>query len=273
LGAKPPQIEALNQRLGWNDPLITQYFRWAASAARGDLGTSLIDGHDIGSAILTRLPVTASLAAGATLVSAIAGIGMGVVAAVKGGVTDKIINAFAGLAASLPAFWVGIVLVYFLAVQAGLFQATGYVSFAESPAKWFSSLFLPVLTLAIGGSSFIARQTRASMLDALTQEYIRTLRATAMPTWRILYVHALRYASLPIVAGVALQFIALFGGSVIAEQLFALPGLGSEIQKAVGTNDGPTVQGVVLVSTLIVVAVNLLLELSTLFLDPKLRTR
>ncbi|GAA1964341.1 ABC transporter permease [Microbacterium deminutum] len=273
LGATPDEIAAENQTLGWNDPLVVQYLRWAAGAVRGDFGTSLIDGHDIGGDLLARLPVTVSLAAGGTLVSAILGITLGVAAAVRGGATSKTVNTFAGISVALPAFWLGIILVFFLAVQFPIFPASGYVPITQSPSLWASSLFLPVLTLAIGGAAFIARQTRASMIDALSQEHIRTLRATATPTNRILYVHALRYASLPIVASVALQFIALFGGSVVAEQLFALPGLGNAIQKAVGTNDSPSVLAVVVVATLVVILVNLLLEFVTLLLDPRLRAQ
>jgi peptide/nickel transport system permease protein len=172
---------------------------------------------------------------------------------------------------ALPAFWIGVIFVYLFAVQSSVFPATGYVPFDVSPQDWALSLALPVLTLAVGGAAFIARQTRASMLEALQQEHIRTLRATATPTWKILYVHALRYASLPIVAGIALQFIGLFGGSVIAEQLFAMPGLGQAVQTSVSTHDAPAVQGVVVIATVVVVAVNLVLELATKFLDPKLR--
>jgi peptide/nickel transport system permease protein len=273
LGAKQAQIDAVNQKLGWNDPLPTQYLRWASHAFRGDFGTSLIDGHDIGADILARLPVTASLAAGGTALSSVVGVLLGVLASVRGGKVDRTVNLWTGVAASLPPFWLGIILVFVFAVQASLLPASGYVPFGQSPTLWASSLFLPVVTLAIGGSAFIARQTRVSMLDALSQEHIRTLRATATPPWRIFFVHALRYASLPIVAGIALQFIALFGGSVVAEQLFALPGLGNAIQKAVGSNDGPSVQAVVVVATLVVIVINLLLELTTALLDPKLRTR
>lgn len=270
-GATPAEIVAYNQKIGWNDPLVLQYLRWLGGALHGDLGVAFTDGRNIGDDILTRLPVTASLAVGATLVSAILGIVLGVTAAVRGGAVDRIVTAFTGIIVAVPAFWLGIVLVFVLAVQNPLLPATGYIPFGDSPSGWATSLILPVATLGLGGAAFVARQTRASMIDALTQEHIRTLRATGTPTWRILYIHALRFASLPIVAGIALQFIALFGGSVIIEQLFALPGLGLDIQAAVGQSDAPVVQGVVVIATAVVVAVNLLLELASAFLDPKLR--
>ena len=270
-GATQQAIDEVNVRLGWSDPLPVQFLRWLGSAAQGDFGVSLIDGRSVSSDLASRLPVTAALAAGATLLSAVLGIGLGVTAAVRGGLVDRIVGAVCGLAVALPAFWIGIIFVYLFAVQSSVFPATGYVPFEVSPQDWALSLALPVITLAVGGAAFIARQTRASMLEALQQEHIRTLRATATPTWKILYIHALRYASLPIVAGIALQFIGLFGGSVIAEQLFAMPGLGQAVQTSVSTHDAPSVQGVVVVATVVVVAVNLVLELATKFLDPKLR--
>ncbi|MDE8588753.1 ABC transporter permease [Arthrobacter sp. NQ4] len=270
-GASQEAIDEVNQRLGWNDPLPAQFITWLGSAVQGDLGVSLIDGRSVSTDLASRLPVTASLAAGATILSAILGIALGVTAAVRGGVLDQAIGGFVGLLVALPAFWVGVIFVYLFAVQSSIFPATGYVPFDVSPQDWALSLALPVITLAVGGAAFIARQTRASMLEALQQEHIRTLRATATPTWKILYVHALRYASLPIVAGIALQFIGLFGGSVIAEQLFAMPGLGQAVQTSVSTHDAPAVQGVVVIATVVVVAVNLVLELATKFLDPKLR--
>nr|WP_231386230.1 ABC transporter permease [Arthrobacter sp. 131MFCol6.1] len=270
-GATQQAIDEVNVRLGWSDPLPVQFFRWLGSAAQGDFGVSLIDGRSVSADLASRLPVTAALAAGATLLSAVLGIGLGVTAAVRGGLVDRIVGAVCGLAVALPAFWIGIIFVYLFAVQSSVFPATGYVPFEVSPQDWALSLALPVITLAVGGAAFIARQTRASMLEALQQEHIRTLRATATPTWKILYIHALRYASLPIVAGIALQFIGLFGGSVIAEQLFAMPGLGQAVQTSVSTHDAPSVQGVVVVATVVVVAVNLVLELATKFLDPKLR--
>ncbi|GAA2144965.1 ABC transporter permease [Arthrobacter humicola] len=270
-GASQEAINRVNEKLGWSDPLPAQFFRWLGSAAQGDFGVSLIDGRSVSADLANRLPVTAVLAAGATLLSAVLGIALGVTAAVRGGMVDRIVGAVCGLAVALPAFWIGIIFVYLFAVQSSVFPATGYVPFEVSTQDWALSLALPVITLAVGGAAFIARQTRASMLEALQQEHIRTLRATATPTWKILYVHALRYASLPIVAGIAVQFIGLFGGSVIAEQLFAMPGLGQAVQTSVSTHDAPSVQGVVVVATVVVVAVNLVLELATKFLDPKLR--
>lgn len=269
--ATPEQVEAYNTEIGWNDPWVVQYSRWVGEVLSGNLGVSLIDGRDIADDISKRLPVTAALAVFGTLLSAIIGIVMGVTAAVRRGAADRAITVTSGIMLSLPAFWVGVLLVYVFAVQLHLLPATGFVPFERDPQLWARSLVLPVLTIAITSAAGIARQTRASMSDSLTQEHMRTLRAVGTPMRRIVYVHALRGASLPILATIAVQFIVLFSGSVVIEILFALPGIGQAMQAAVGSADLPFVQALVLVATLVVVIVNLALELLTRALDPKLR--
>lgn len=269
--ATPEQVRDYNQSIGWYDPWIVQYASWIGQVLQGDLGVSLIDGRAIDADIAKRLPVTAALAVFGTLLSAVLGIAMGVAAAVRGGAVDRAITVISGIMLSLPAFWVGVLLVYFFSVQARLLPATGFVPFQSNPEGWARSLVLPVLTIALTAAAGIARQTRASMAESLTQEHMRMLRAVGTPTSRIIYVHALRGASLPILASIAIQFIVLFGGSVIIEVLFALPGIGQAMQAAVGSADLPFVQALVLVATLVVVVVNLALELLTVALDPKLR--
>ena len=267
----PDQVHQYNVDIGWYDPWVMQYLGWVGQVSQGNLGVSLIDGRDIAADIMKRLPVTAALAVFGTLFSAVLGIVLGVVAAVRGGTADRVITVILGIMLSLPAFWVGVLLVYIFAVQTRLLPATGFVPLANDPEAWARSLVLPVITIALTSAAGLARQTRASMAESLTQEHMRTLRAIGTPTYRIIYIHALRGASLPIIASVAINFIILFGGSVIIEVLFALPGVGQAMQSAVGSADLPMVQALVLVATLVVVAVNLALEFLTRFLDPKLR--
>lgn len=269
--ATPAQVHAYNAKIGWYDPWVVQYVNWMGQVLRGNLGTSLIDGRDIGADISQRIPVTAALAVLGTIFSCAAGIAMGIAAAVRGGAIDRGITATSGVLLSLPAFWVGVLLVSVFAVQLRILPATGFVPFADSPQDWARSLVLPVLTIAVTSMAGIARQTRASMGEALTQEHMRSLRALGTPTRRIVYVHALRSASLPILASIGIMFIILFGGSTVIEVLFALPGIGQEMQVAVGSADMPMVQALVLVATVVVVIVNLVLELLTRVLDPKLR--
>ncbi|WP_219417414.1 ABC transporter permease [Pseudonocardia nigra] len=268
-GVDDEAIRAVNERIGWYDPLLHQFWNWFGPAVRGDLGESLIDGRSIGADLAARLPVTAAVA---TVVSGVVGIVLGVTAAVRGGRLERVITAGSGVALSLPAFWVGILLVYVVAIQGGLLPATGWVPLAESFSGWLQGLVLPVATLAIAGSAIIARTARGGMVEALRQEHIRTLEATGTPPWRLRYVHALRFASVPVVSVLGVQFIALFGGTIVIEQLFALPGLGQAAQSAIVSHDFPAVQGVVVVATVVVVVTNLLLDLVVAALDPKVRT-
>jgi peptide/nickel transport system permease protein len=271
-GATAEEIAAENAELGWDRPLYVQFFDYLGSLVQGDLGTSLIDGRDIASDLADRLPVTSSIALLATIFSGIIGVLVGVTAAVRGGRFGKFITSSSGIALSLPAFWVGVLLVYFLSLQLQLLPATGYVPFTTNPVAWFDSILIPVLTLTVGGAAIIARTAAVGMREAFKQEHIRTLRAMGTPEWRIRYVHALRFASVPVVSVLGIQFIALFGGSVIIENLFALPGLGQASQAAAVSSDYPALIGVVIIATLVVVIINLLLDLVIAWLDPKVRT-
>jgi peptide/nickel transport system permease protein len=270
-GATAAEIAAQNEALGWNRPLPTQFVDYLGHLVRFDLGTSLIDGRDIGADLSDRLPVTGSIALFATLLSGVVGIVIGVTAAVRGGRLGRGITTGSGVALSLPAFWVGVLFVYLFSLQLGWLPATGYVDFSVDPAAWFQSLLLPVITLTVGGAAIVARTANAGMREALAQEHVRTLRAMGTPEWRIRYVHALRFASVPVVSTLGIQFIALFGGSVIIENLFALPGLGQASQNAASASDFPALVGVVVIATAVVVVINLLLDLLVAALDPKVR--
>lgn len=273
IGATAEEIDAENERLGWNRPLLTQYADGLVGIAQLDFGQSLISRSDVGDQLRDRLPVTASVSIFAALVAGVTGTAMGVTAAVRGGRTARLVDAFAGLSLSLPSFWLGVVLVYLFAIRWDVLPATGYSPFGDGIGAWAQSITLPVITLAIGGAAVIARMAAAGMREALAREHITTLRAVGTPEWRIRYVHALRAASLPIVGVLGVQFIVLFGGSVIIENLFALPGLGQAALSGATGNDFPILIGVVVLSTAVVVVTNLVLDLVTAALDPKLRTR
>src|SRR3954454_13266209 len=182
-GATPAEIAAKNTELGWDRPLAVQFFDYLGALVRGDLGTSIIDSRDIGKDLATRLPVTGFIALFATLLSGIVGVVLGVTAAVRGGRFGTFITSSSGVALSLPAFWVGILLVYVLSIQLGWLPATGYVAFADDPVGWAKSLLLPVLTLTRGGAAVIFSKAGAGVRRAMRQEHIRTLRAMGTPQW------------------------------------------------------------------------------------------
>lgn len=266
-------VNELNEELGWNRPLPVQFVDGLGDLARLDLGTSLINGGDVKEDLKDRVPVTTSVAVLATLVSGVLGTLIGVAAAVRGGFAAKLANLGAGLALSIPAFWLGAILAYLLAIKFDIFPATGYTNLRDDPRGWLTSLALPVITLGVGSSAIVSRQAAVGMRDALAREHIMTLRAVGTPEWRIRYIHALRLAGLPIVAILGVQFVVIFGTSVVIERLFVLPGLGQAGQAAAASSDFTSLTGVVVVSAAVVVLMNLVLDVVLAALDPKLRTR
>jgi peptide/nickel transport system permease protein len=269
----PTTIKAFNDSIGWNDPLIVQFIDWLRMLLSGSLGVSYIDNRDLSIEIVTRIQVTAYISLAAIVLTAILGVVVGVTAAVRGGVIDRILNSITAFFIAVPPFWFAIFLILVFAIFNPLLPAGGYVEFADDPVAWASSLILPVFALAVHGAAGIARITRSAMLDAVSQEHIRTLRAMGVPKNRIIYLHALRFASVQIVSIIGLQFVLTFGGTVTVEQLFQLPGLGTGIQRAIGQLDVPAIQATVMVTTFVVVITMFITELATRFLDPKVRTR
>jgi peptide/nickel transport system permease protein len=272
-GATPEEILAVNQRIGWFDPLPQQYIDWVSRVLQGDLGQSYLDERDITGEIFMRMQITAFLTIFAVLISAVLGILAGVTAAIRGGVVDRIVRSTAGLIFSIPAYWLAIFLVLIFAVNNTIFPASGYTAFEEDPVAWVSSLILPVLAISIPSSSGLAQSVRAAMIDALAQEHIRTLRAMGTPTWRIIYIHVLRFASVQIVSIIGMQFVLVFGGTIMVEQLFVLPGLGQGALTAVQVLDMAQIQATVLITTVVVVVINFITELAIGFLDPKIRNK
>jgi len=273
LGATKEVIWKFDESIGWHKPFITQFIDWVAQLLQGNFGTSYADGSPIAQNLLIRLQVTASLAFGAVIVVAIVGVILGVIAAVRGGIVDRIINTGSNIFFSVPPYWLAIFLILIFAVLNPVFPATGYVDFTSDPVGWAQSLILPIMAIAIPGAAGMARNTRAAVYDAISQEHLRTLRAMGTPTWRLIFVHALRFASVQIVAMIGLNFVLTFGGTVMIEQLFVLPGLGVNAQGAIGTHDIPAIQVTVVITTLVVVVTNLVTELLVMFLNPKIRTR
>lgn len=270
-GYSDEQYLQLRHALGLDQPLLVQYWEWLSGAVHGDLGTSPISGLDVASAIGGRLPVTLSMVVLGTIATAILGIGLGVVSAVRGGRLGRAVDVLSIIGFAVPNFWLAILLMAVFAVTLGLVPATGYVPLAESPTGWARSLILPVGTLALAGTAGFAKQTRDSMLDALSQDFVRVLRANGASEVSIVFRHALRNAAIPVVTLVGLMFIALFSGAVFIENVFALPGMGRLAVQATSQHDLPVVQGVVVVLTLVVVATNLVVDLTYSWLNPKVR--
>ncbi len=266
-----PELHAFDHKLGLDRPVGTQYTSWVSHAAQGNLGTSYVTGERVSHEVSTALPVTLSIALLATFVSLVFGVLLGTVAAVREGRLDRAVHATCSTLQGIPAFWLAAGLVYLLAVEVRVFPVTDYVSIATSPWQWLVHLALPVIAVSAGAMAFIAFQARAAVNGVLSQEFVRTLQALGIPRRRILMRHVLRNAAIPIVTVAGLGFVFTLGGVVIIESVFNLSGLGSLILQAVQTHDLPVVEGAVLVFCVIVIIVNLIVDITVAWLDPRAR--
>lgn len=198
--ATPEQVAALRASLGLDDPLMVRYGNWLAGVLRGDLGTSMLTSYPVTQAISDRIAVTVSLVAISLVVSVAVGLLIGMLAAVRpGGLFDRVALLVSSVGIAMPNFWLGLVLVTFLGAELGLFPTTGYVELGDDPVRWAAHLALPVVTLAAGGAAEIARQARASLVDTLQLDFVRTLQAKGLSPLSVVGKHALRTALIPVV--------------------------------------------------------------------------
>jgi len=264
-------VELKKQELGLDQPLLTRFGDWVSNALHGDLGVSWFTGQPVTEALTSRLAVTLSLVIGATVVVAVVSVALGVLAAKRRGWADRVVQVVAVLGFAIPGFLIALGLVLVFAIHLGWFEPTGYTQFSESPTGWLSSVTLPIIALALGGIAGVSAQIRGSMIDALRLDYVRTLRSRGLSERRVVYKHVLRNAAGPALSVLGLQFVGLLSGAVIIEQIFAIPGLGQIIVGATSQGDIPLVMGVVLVTAVIVVILNLVVDLLQGWLNPKVR--
>lgn len=265
-------IEAARHRLGLDQPFLVQFWHWLVGVSTGDLGTSFTSGRPVTSLIFNRLPITLSLTAGATLVGLGIAVPLGVFAAMnRGSWLDRVTIFTTSLGIAAPEFFIGLLLVLVVALHFGWLPATGYIPFSEDPVEWVARLTLPSITLGVGVAAELARQVRGSMIDVLSRDYIQTARAKGLSTLSIIVKHGLKNAAIPVVTVLGLQIRRLLGGAVIVEQIFAMNGVGSLAVRAVFLRDLPVLLGVALITAVVVLFVNLLVDMSYGYFDPKVR--
>ncbi|WP_262402181.1 ABC transporter permease [Actinomadura sp. CNU-125] len=260
-------------RLGLDRPLLVQYGDWLGGVLTGDLGSSFFTGQSVTSALATRAPVTLTLIIVTLLLTFVVSVLAGVAAAVYGGWIDRVVQFLAVLGAAVPPFITAIVLIFAFAVSMRIFPATGYVPMSDGLPGWIESVTLPVLALLIGSIASAASQFRGAVLDTLSRDFVRTLRARGIPESRVVFRHVLRNAAGPGLTVLSLQTIALIGGAIFVEDVFAIPGLGQLANGSAQQGDVPLVMGCVLVTVLIVLTVNLLGDLANYAVNPKARKR
>jgi peptide/nickel transport system permease protein len=275
--ATPDRLELIRHRLGLDLPIWEQYLKFLGNALKGDLGFDYYHGVAVTSIIGDAAPKTASLAVGAAIIWLLLGVFNGVVSAVRPrSFADRGLTAFALFFYSMPTFLLGLLALYFLYFRLTLagaewFPAGGYVPLSQDPAGWLRSLILPWLTLALVSAATYTRLTRASMMEVLGEDYIRTARSKGISERRVVYRHGLRAALTPVVTQFGIDLGGLIGGAVVTESVFSIDGLGKEAVTAISNQDLPVIIGIVLFASAVVVIANILVDMAYAGLDPRVR--
>lgn len=258
-------------KLGLDQPIPVQYALWLGRALSGDFGRSVRDNSPVLDNILERLPATIELALASLFISLLISIPLGIISAMKpNSKTDAMVSGFSLIGISMPNFLIGVLLILFLAYYLRIFKPDGYVPLVEDVGGNLQRLILPAITLGLAGTALNMRLIRSSMLEALSQDYIRTARSKGLENRAVLIRHALRNALIPVVTAVGIQFGALLEGAVITETIFSWPGIGQLVIKSLNSRDYPVVQGVVLFAAIVFTLVNLAVDISYVYLDPRI---
>ena len=270
--ASPQQIADIRAKLNLDAPIYWQFLDWAAGLFRLDMGVSVFSGHPVSLLIAQRIEPTLLLAVYAMLLAILMAVPLGTLAAVRPrSWIDRAAMIFSVLGFSIPVFVIGYGLIFVFSMRLGWFPVQGYKPLSGGPLETLRSLTLPAVALSLVFSALIARVTRASVLEILQEDYIRTARAKGLGVWRVIVVHALKNAGVPIATVVGIGFAILVGGVVVTETVFNIPGLGRLTVDAITRRDYPIVQGVILFFSVLLVAINILVDLSYALFDPRIR--
>ncbi|MET3524581.1 ABC transporter permease [Mesorhizobium abyssinicae] len=270
--ATAEMIAGIREKLGLNDPMPVQFIRWVGDMLAGDFGTSIFAGRPVLELIGQRLEPTLSLSMLTMVLSVTVGLAFGIVAAWRaGGIVDRMLSAFAALGFSVPVFVIGFFFIYWFAISLHWVPVQGYRPISQGIGPWFDHLILPTLALSLGYIAFIARITRASILEVLSEDYMRTAAAKGASSYAMLFHHALKNAGVPILTVVGLCFAYLISGVVITETVFNVPGIGRLTVDAINNRDYPIIQGVLILASGMYVLINLAVDLAYTLIDPRIR--
>jgi peptide/nickel transport system permease protein len=270
--ASPEAIEKVRRSLGLDRPFLEQIGLWFLQLAQGNFGASLMLNQSVVSAMGERLPVTMSLAGLSLAFTLPVGIFAGSIAAYyRQTWIDSVVMVVALLGVSIPAFWIAILAVILFSVMLGWMPSSGFVPLAQDPLSWFRSLVMPAAMLSLFQIGFLARMTRSAMLDVLSQDFIRTARSKGLSEWSTVGKHAFRNALIMVITAMGILISTAIGGSVVIEQVFALPGIGRLVVQGILARDYPLVQGVMLIYGFAFVAINLMVDVLYTVADPRVR--
>ncbi len=265
-------LHARREQLGLNDPLPVRYINWISDAVTGDLGRSVITNERVSQLILERLPVTFQIMVTTMIISLVIAIPLGVITAYKAGsMFDRAVSAITFALLSVPPFVLALLLIIFVSVELGWLPATSWTRFTKDPVESIRSSLLPAITLSIGIIATLTRLLRSDMIATLQEDHVVLAKSKGLPTSQILFRHALRPSSFSLMTVLGLQLAGLISGSVVIEEIFALPGLGRRLFGAVQLRDFVVAQGLVLLLAVIYVVVNFVVDMLYSFLDPRIR--
>ncbi|KUM24106.1 peptide ABC transporter [Mesorhizobium loti] len=270
--ATTEMIAGIREQLGLNDPMPVQFMRWVRGMLGGDFGTSIFAGRPVLELISQRVEPTLSLSVLTMILSVSVGVSFGILAAWRtGGFVDRLLAAFSALGYSVPVFVIGYFLIYFFAIRIRWLPVQGYVPIDGGLGLWFVHLVLPTSALSLGYIAFIARVTRASMLEVLSEDYMRTAAAKGASSYAMLFHHALKNAGVPVLTVIGISFAYLIGGVVLTETVFNIPGIGRLVVDAINNRDYPIIQSVLILTSGLYVLVNLTVDLAYTLIDPRIR--
>jgi peptide/nickel transport system permease protein len=272
--ADESSLEEVRRKYGLDDPIPLQYVRWVGLLLRGDLGESIRTRESVARIVRLKLPITIQLAAYALGIALLIAMPIGVFSAVRrNSAWDYLASGVSLCGVSIPNFWLGIMLILFFSVRLGWLPASGYVPLTQDPLGNTRRMLMPAFVLGTALAAVLMRQTRNSMIEVLSADYIRTAYSKGLGTVVVVFHHAIRNGLIPIITIFGLQMGALISGAVVTEQIFVVPGFGRLIVEAVFTRDYPLVQGVVLITASSYVLINLLVDISYSLLNPRIRVK
>jgi peptide/nickel transport system permease protein len=267
----PEQYQELRETLGLNRPLLVQYAAWLGQVLQGNLGVSFFTNESVSGLLNARVGVTLSIMVGVLVVIVLVGIGLGVLSAIKGGWLGRVLDTASLLGLIFPSFFIALIYIVIFAVWLRWFPATGYTPINQGVAQWAMGLVLPIMAVATYFTSVIAKQTREAMMDVMRRDFIRALRASGISEWSVVLKHGLRNAALPVVTSLGFIMVTAMASAVFVERAFVLPGLGSLAVGAADQGDVRLMLGCTLYFALIAVVINVCVDLSYGWLNPKVR--
>ena len=270
--ASDVDVAKVREQLGLNRPFVARLGDWYLALFRGDLGNSILLNRPVTQAIAERVPVSIALAGFALLLTVAIGVPCGVIAAVYANTwIDQAVLTFALIGVSVPNFWLGLMLIVLFGVMLNWLPAGGYVPFADDPAGWIKCLILPGISLALLQVGLLARITRATMLEVLQQDYVRTARAKGLPVASVVGKHALKNVMVPVITVIGISFGLLLSGSVVIETVYSIPGMGRLLANAVFGRDYPLIQGGLVVTAAVLVLLNIIVDVLYAVVDPRVK--